>query len=182
VQALVTFEEFAATRLAGLLRFATVLTHERGLAEDVCQEVLFRAHKRWDSIGAMAAPDAYVRRMIVNEYLSWRRKWSRVLPRPDEDLDRAEPDHADRHAIHAELIAAVGKLPPKQRAAIVLRYFEGLTDAEIADLLGCRPVTARGYIWRALRTLRVDFDESAPDEPLDDEPAPAGAALCRKES
>ena len=76
-----TFEEFAATRLDAVVRFATVLTNDRGLAEDVVQEVLIRAHQRWAQIESLDQPEAYVRRMIVNEFYSWRRKWARIVPR-----------------------------------------------------------------------------------------------------
>jgi len=75
-----TFEEFAATRLPRMLRFAGVLTAERALAEDVVQEVLIRVHARWNRIGAMDRPELYVRKMIVNEFLSWRRRSWRLVP------------------------------------------------------------------------------------------------------
>ena len=70
-----TFEEFAAARLPSVLRFAGVLTGDRGLAEDVVQEVLIRASARWQAIVVLDKPEAYVRKMIVNEYLSWRRRF-----------------------------------------------------------------------------------------------------------
>ena len=76
-----TFEEFAAAQLPGVLRFAGVLTADRGLAEDVVQEVLIRAHARWTQIESLDQPEAYVRRMIINEFYSWRRKWARIAPR-----------------------------------------------------------------------------------------------------
>ena len=69
-----TFEEFAATRLDAVLRFAVVLTNDRGLAEDVVQEVLIRAYGHWAQIAELDYPEAYVRRMVVNEFLSWRRR------------------------------------------------------------------------------------------------------------
>jgi DNA-directed RNA polymerase specialized sigma24 family protein len=70
-EAALTFEEFAAARLPAVLRFAGVLTGDRGLAEDVVQEVLLRASGRWESIAGLDRPEAYIRKMIVNEYLSW---------------------------------------------------------------------------------------------------------------
>ena len=75
-----TFEEFAAARLGAVLRFAAVLTGDRALAEDVVQEVLIRAHGRWEVIARLDRPEAYVRKMIVNEYLSWRRRSWRLVP------------------------------------------------------------------------------------------------------
>ncbi|KAA2260911.1 SigE family RNA polymerase sigma factor [Solihabitans fulvus] len=152
-----TFEEFAQTRLPALLRYAVALTGERGLAEDVVQEVLVRVHARWRSVESLDQPDAYVRRMVVNEYLSWRRRWARFVPSasvspPEPDT----PDHATRHADRDALRAELGRLPARQRAVLVLRYYEGLTDPEIAEVLGCGASTVRGYATRALATLRVD--------------------------
>jgi RNA polymerase sigma-70 factor (sigma-E family) len=156
----VTFDEFAATRLDAVLRFAVVLTNDRGLAEDVVQEVLIRAHQRWAQIGALEHPEAYVRRMVVNEFLSWRRKWARYVPQADiEPLmsQTTQPDHADAQAERATLLAEVAKLPRRQRAVLVLRYYEGLSDAQIADVLGCAETTVRGYAFRALAALRVEL-------------------------
>lgn len=158
----VTFEQFAATELAPLVRFATVLTNDRGLAEDVCQEVLVRARDQWGRIERLDRPHAYVRKMIVNEYLSWRRKWVRFVPRGQITLAGQHPDHADRVAEHEDVLALVGSLPPQQRTALVLRYFEDLPDSEIARLMSCRESTVRGYILRALRTLRIDLAADAP--------------------
>ncbi|MEV6527274.1 SigE family RNA polymerase sigma factor [Longispora sp. NPDC051575] len=148
-----TFEEYAAARLPALLRYATVLTGERALAEDVVQEVLVRAHARWRRIDE---PESYLRRMVVNEYLSWRRRWSRVVPHASVGLPPSDaPDHPTSHADRDALRAELALLPRRQRAVIVLRYYQGLTDAEIADALGCSPGTVRGYASRALATLRV---------------------------
>jgi RNA polymerase sigma-70 factor (sigma-E family) len=152
-----TFEEFAATRLDAVVRFATVLTNDRGLAEDVVQEVLIRAHRRWAQIEDMDQPEAYVRRMIVNEFYSWRRKWARILPRPAHELDGTLEDHAATVADRRTLLDEIAKLPRKQRAVLVLRYFEGQPDAAIARTLGCTESTVRGYAFRALKTLRVEL-------------------------
>ena len=152
-----TFEEYAATRLDAVLRFAVVLTNDRGLAEDVVQEVLIRAHRRWDQIAEMEHPEAYVRRMVVNEFLSWRRKWARYVPYADVDPDAREPDYAEAHAERAALLAQVGKLPRRQRAVLVLRYYEGLSDAQIAETLGCAETTVRGYAFRGLAALRIEL-------------------------
>lgn len=153
------FDEFAAARLPAVLRFAGVLTGDRGLAEDVVQEVLIRAHKRWPQIGELERPELYVRKMVVNEYLSWRRRSWRLVPggaAQDVD-DRLAPDHALGLAERLALLAELGKLPRRQRAVLVLRYYEGLPDKEIADVLGCAPGTVRGYASRALAALRVEL-------------------------
>jgi RNA polymerase sigma-70 factor (sigma-E family) len=159
-----TFEQFAATRLDAVVRFATVLTNDRALAEDVVQEVLIRAHRRWAQIESLDQPEAYVRRMIVNEFYSWRRKWARIGPRSPESMaefDQPGADHATTVADRRTLLAEIAKLPRKQRAVLVLRYYEGLPDAQIASTLGCSETTVRGYAFRALKTLRVELSPAA---------------------
>lgn len=153
------FEEFATARLPAVLRFAGVLTGDRGLAEDVVQEVLIRAHRKWEHIGGLDRPEQYVRKMILNEYLSWRRRSWRLIPAGDaRDVDvRLVPDHSQQHAERAVLLAELAKLPRRQRAVLVLRYYEGLQETEIAELLGCAPGTVRGYTSRALAALRVEL-------------------------
>ena len=157
------FEEFAAARLPAVLRFAGVLTGDRALAEDVVQEVLLRASQRWYHLQTLDHPEAYVRKMIVNEYLSWRRRNWRLLPSGSahEVDDRIAPDHAGQHAERDALLAEIDKLPRRQRAVLVLRYYEGLSDAEIAEVLGCAPGTIRGYAFRALAALRVELSPKA---------------------
>jgi RNA polymerase sigma-70 factor (sigma-E family) len=157
------FEEFAAARLPAVLRFAGVLTGDRALAEDVVQDVLIRASRRWDQISGLDRPELYIRKMILNEYLSWRRRSWRLLPvGAASDLDtRTAPDHAGLHAERDALLAELGKLPRRQRAVLVLRYYEGFSDSEIAELLGCTPGTVRGYASRALAALRVELTPPA---------------------
>jgi RNA polymerase sigma-70 factor (sigma-E family) len=154
-----TFEEFAAERLPAVLRFAAVLAGDRATAEDLAQEVLARAYPRWDAIGGLDRPELYVRKMIVNEFLSWRRRSWRLVPtgRVREEPGLAEPDHALRYAEREALLAELAKLPRRQRAVLVLRYYGGCTDAEIAMLLSCTPGTVRGYASRALAALRVEM-------------------------
>jgi RNA polymerase sigma-70 factor (sigma-E family) len=155
----VTFDEFAAGYLPGLLRFAAVLTGDRASAEDVVQDVLVRAHTRWSRIGALDRPEFYVRKMVVNEFLTVRRRQRRVvLGGSAAEVDiRTEPDWAAGHADRAALLAELARLPARQRAVIVLRYYEGLSDADIARLLGVAPTTVRGYAHRALTALRVEL-------------------------
>jgi RNA polymerase sigma-70 factor (sigma-E family) len=161
-----TFEEFVATRLQALLRFAAVLTGERGLAEDVVQEVLIRASARWERISALDRPEWYVRKMVTNEFLSWRRRHWRLVPsgRATDVDHRTGRDHASDHADRDALLGELARLPRLQRAVLVLRYYEGLTYGEIAEVIGCKPGTARGYASRALATIRVELT-AAPDPP-----------------
>ena len=162
----VTFEEFAMARLPSLLRYAVVLTGDRDLAQDIVQEVLARAHIRWRRIHESDSPEAYVRRMVLNEYLSWRRTWAaRHVQAVGErlvDLDDAQGgvgDHAQDIVDADELWRRLATLGRKQRAVLVLRYYEQLEDAAIADLLGCSPATVRSQAAKALRTLRLSSEQ-----------------------
>ncbi|MTD12605.1 SigE family RNA polymerase sigma factor [Nakamurella sp. YIM 132087] len=150
-----SFEQYARARLPVLVGIARGICRDRDLAQDVLQEVLLRAHRRWPSIGPMDGRDAYVRRMLVNELISWRRRWGRSVPSPAELLDEVTPDSSERFALREELLAEVRRLPVKQRAVIVLRYFLDLSDDEIAADLGCSRGTVRVHASRALRTLRI---------------------------
>ncbi|TVT58155.1 SigE family RNA polymerase sigma factor [Amycolatopsis rhizosphaerae] len=153
------FEQFVADRLDRLLRYATVLTCDPHLAQDIVQDVLVRAQDRWSRIGALAAPEPYVRRMVTNEYLSWRRRRAaRTVTLTHGALDEIGTpvaDHANAHAERDAMRQRIASLPRKQRAAIVLRYYEDCTDAEIGEALGCTTGTVRSHISRALKALRA---------------------------
>jgi RNA polymerase sigma-70 factor (sigma-E family) len=150
-----TFEAFARQRVPVLLRTAVALSGDLGLAEDLVQDVLLKVHQRWDQIGRLDAPESYVRRMLVNEFLSWRRKWGRIVVHEDVAPPDDRPDHASGHADRVLLRAEIDRLPARQRAVLALRYYAGLSDAEIAEAMGCREGTVRSFASRALATLRV---------------------------
>jgi RNA polymerase sigma-70 factor (sigma-E family) len=161
-----TFDEFTRAHLPAVLAFATVLAGQRATAEDLAQEVLIRAHARWDKIGVLDRPDLYVRKMVLNEFLSWRRRSWRLVPAGDAELPAgAAPDHAASYAEHAAMLADIARLPRQQRAALVLRYYEDRTNREIAELLGCAPATVRGYVSRALASLRIELRPDHLDRP-----------------
>jgi RNA polymerase sigma-70 factor (sigma-E family) len=155
-----TFDEFADARLPAMLRFATALTGDQDLAKDLVQEVLIRVSGRWQKIGQMACPQCYVRKMVVNEYLSWRRRSWRLIPSgmSSQLTRRSSPDPADGYIERQALLAELAKLSLRQRTALVLRYYEGLSDAEIADVMGCTPSTVRGHVFKALAALRIQLD------------------------
>jgi RNA polymerase sigma-70 factor (sigma-E family) len=154
------FAGFVATRQGRLLKFAMVLCGDYWLAEDVVANVLGRAFERWPQISSLADPDAYVRRMIVNEHISWRRKWTRTRPTDPHQLIEASPAAPiEEPSDAAELARRLSCLTPNQRAVIVLRFYENLSDVEIADVLGCRSGTVRTHASRALRSLRLDLDK-----------------------
>ena len=147
------FEDFTQARLPALLRYATVLCGQRAEADDVVQESLTRALVKWGRIGGLEDPYAYVRTMITNEFLSRRRRRKFLLV-PLDRHDRAAPA-APEHG--GELWQRLAALPRQQRVVMVLRYYEDLSDDQIADVLGCRAGTVRGYASRALATLRIDL-------------------------
>ena len=160
-----TFDEFAAARLASMLRFATALTGEPEVAKDLVQEVLIRASARWTEI---SCPESYIRRMVVNEYLSWRRRSWRLIPweAGNHDSGSASPDPADGYVERQALLAEMAKLSRRQRTALVLRYYEGFSNTEISELMGCQPSTVRGLVFRALAALRVELSEPQPTAAL----------------
>src|SRR5689334_11718743 len=155
----VEFNEFVTGRSHALLRFAYLLTADRHLAEDLTQEALVRAHRRWSGIVGAEGPEPYVRKAILRQYLSWRRRRS-FTERPVADLPDALPgtiaeDAAGRVVEADAMWSLLSALPRAQRAVMVLRYYEDLPDAEIARLLNCSTSTVRVHAFHALNKLRA---------------------------
>jgi len=151
----VTFEEYIRLRGPALVRLARLLTRDAHLAEDLVQDALGRAYPRWETIVRHDDPDVYLRRMLVNANISrWRRRASRevVGHLPDEVADGSDTgaELAERDAMWT----ALAGLSRKQRATVVLRYYEDLDDNTIATILDCSPVTVRTHAMRALAALR----------------------------
>ncbi|PWU53090.1 SigE family RNA polymerase sigma factor [Micromonospora sp. S4605] len=158
-----TYEEFADSRLAALLRYAVMLTGDPHQAQDLVQDTMVRVQLNWRRVARADSPERYVRRMLTNQYVDWHRgSWMRrVLLRaePDDALP-APTDHA-QHAVDRDQVWSwLARLPRRQRATLVLRYYEDLPDAEIADILGCAVGTVRSSISRALATLRAEYVEA----------------------
>ena len=152
-------DDVVRAHLPGLLRYATILTGDEHTGADVVQDVLLRAHQRWARIALMERPDLYLRRMVTNEHLSWRRRWHVRTIRPSSDEVVAahagnHEDHAHNLTEHDAMWQRLAGLPPRQRTVLVLRYYEGLTDVEIARVLGTSSTTIRSHASRALATLR----------------------------
>ncbi|SDD22599.1 SigE family RNA polymerase sigma factor [Actinokineospora iranica] len=154
-----SFEDFLTERLDSLLRYATTLTCDPYQAQDIVQEVVLRAQPKWGRIARMDLPHAYVKRMVTNEFLSWRRRrWTRDVQVPHGGMEDLSPPLADPTALvddRAVLTAGIARLPRKQRVAVVLRYYDNRSDAEIAEELGCSESTVRSHISRAVATLRA---------------------------
>jgi RNA polymerase sigma-70 factor (sigma-E family) len=152
------FEAFVLAHGPELLAFARRLTMDHHRAEDIVQDVLARVGLAWARIERVGDVRAYVYKAILNDFLSWRRRFS-SSERPAADLDRYRTGSvpgADEAVVQRdELQEALAVLPPVQRAVLVLRYHQDRPDAEIAALLGCRESTVRSHARRALTTLRA---------------------------
>jgi RNA polymerase sigma-70 factor (sigma-E family) len=156
------FDDFVLARGASLIRFGYVLTGDHHLAEDIVQEVLARMHRRWSRIDELEQPEAYIRKAIVREYLSWRRRRSSTETATAVDaLVGSVPDTSHQHAMRDELWRLLATLPRAQRAVLVLRFFEDLPDSRIAQVLGCSETTVRVHASRGLARLRGAMPSAA---------------------
>jgi RNA polymerase sigma-70 factor (sigma-E family) len=154
------FSEYMAARQQRLLRTAYLLTGDRHTAEDLVQTALAKLYLSWDRVRRDGSIDAYVRRIIVNEHNSlWRRPWKRRETATERLPEVASPTPAQAH--DAELWRFVQSLPAKQRAAVVLRYYEQLTEAETAEVLGVSVGTVKSQTSRALASMRARVGEIA---------------------
>ena len=175
-----SFEDFAVAEAGGLLRYATALSGDPDRAADVVQNVLIRAAPRWDRIGSMDFPLAYVRRMVTNGWLSDRQSWwSRrsTLTAPDQMPDQGGDDLATLHAERSAIESALEMIPKRQRAALVLRHYLGFDDTEIAAELGCAVATVRSLCSRGAAALRAQLDSRGPAAPTGSRPPTSEPAL-----
>jgi RNA polymerase sigma-70 factor (sigma-E family) len=154
------FTEYVEERGAALQRLGYLLAGDAHLGQDLVQTALMKAYRRWSR---MRDPDAYVRRTMVNAHLDWRRlRSSAETPAEAGTFERrSDPvvDHSDGVAAQDEMWQALGTLPRKQRAVLVLRFYEDLDDAAIGALLGCAESTVRSQAARALETLRIGWTQ-----------------------
>lgn len=143
------FETFYARELTGAVRLAALLTQSPAAAEDLAQDAFARMLPRW---GTADNPAAYLRTCVVNACFQWQRHAG--VRRAKAHLVAA-PNHVD--FVAGELADAVAALPHRQRAVLVLRYYADLSEAEIADALGCRPGTVKSLAARALARLQKEI-------------------------
>jgi RNA polymerase sigma-70 factor (sigma-E family) len=148
------FQAYVASRGAGWERYAYALTGDAYRAQDLVQTVLLQAYRRWPRIVTLEHPDAYIRRMVTNSYLGWRRQ-KRNWEIPTGDLPEREnsPDPAIGVVDRVELRRALQELSPHQRAVLVLRHVEGLDDEQIGQMLGCSVGTVRGHASRGRQRI-----------------------------
>lgn len=159
------FETWVVARGPALQRFAHLVTGSAD-APDLVQEALSRAYPRWDELSRTDTAEAYVRRSIVNASVSGWRKTRRTIvvddPAPLARESHPDPAPAVTDADHAWRLCA--ELPPQQRAAVVLRFYEDLPFAEIAAVLDCPESTARSHVHRAVAALRARLEQENPDD------------------
>ncbi|HET8559255.1 MAG TPA: SigE family RNA polymerase sigma factor [Marmoricola sp.] len=150
------FDDFVRACAPRLLATAALLTRERDKAEDLLQTTLLKTWSAWSRIEDH--PEAYARRTMVNTYTSWwRRRWNAEVPTGElPDRGRAGVDTAASTALAIDLRRAIDRLPRRQRAVVVLRWFEDLTEAQVAEVMGCSVGTVKSQASKALRKLGVD--------------------------
>lgn len=147
------FSAFVTDRSRHLLQAAYLLTGDQHRAEDLLQTALTRCYLRWDAIEG-TDPEGYVRRTMVNAHIDWwrRKPWREV---PTEALpETALPDSTQDQAVRDAVLGALATLSRRQRAVVVLRYYEDLSEAEIARVLGCSAGTVKSAASRAMAKLR----------------------------
>jgi RNA polymerase sigma-70 factor (sigma-E family) len=147
------FREFVLARSPALLGTAYALTGDRGLAEDLLQVSLLKTYRHWRRVRHSGSPDAYVRRVMANQRISWWRR-RRVAEADRPVPDRAAPADPGPEQ-RDELWRALQQLPPRTRAVVVLRYWEDLSEAETARILGCSAGTVKSQASRGLARLRA---------------------------
>ena len=147
------FEDFVSREQAALLRLAVLLTGDRGHAEDLVQTALLATYRHWDRVSGRGDPAAYVRRAVVTAHVSWRRRLSSTEQVVETVPDRPGPDGVVDG--DEELRAALRTLPPRMRAAVVLRYYADLSEQQAADAMGCSASAVNTQTTRGLARLRA---------------------------
>ena len=154
----IPFGEYVRSRGAWLLRSANALTGNRDDAEDLVQTTLVKAYQSWDSVADPAAVDTYVRRVMINTHISvWRRRRVDEYP-TDQVPDSATADATDDSDLQDLLQRALDRLPRRMRAAVVLRYYDDMSEPEVAAALGVSVGTVKSTVARAVAKLREDSE------------------------
>jgi RNA polymerase sigma-70 factor (sigma-E family) len=153
------FSELAAAVSHRLLCMAYAVCGDRQLAEDAVQSVWVSAYRTWPRVRDVNHTEAYLRRMVVNQLMSWRRRksWAMTTARV---VEPSRESH-ENGVVEQQLVwSAVGQLPRRQRAVIVLRYYEGMSEADIAETLGIRPGTVKSAASAAMVRLRATLPDT----------------------
>jgi RNA polymerase sigma-70 factor (sigma-E family) len=154
------FQSFVTGRWPRLMRTAFLLTGEQHAAEDLVQSTLERVYVAWRKVGSADDPEAYVRRVMVNAHARRHRRRLKeyLAPKDDSGLVREEPDSGDRIAQaddRNELLKALAQLPPRQREAVVLRYWEDLTETQTAEAMRCSVGAVKSNAAKGIAKLRA---------------------------
>jgi RNA polymerase sigma-70 factor (sigma-E family) len=153
-----SFREYVRARRQALLRTAYLLTGNLADAEDLVQSALAKTYLAWHRIEDRGAVDSYVRRAMVNTQISWwRRRRLDEFP-TDEIPDQATVDYPVSSDVQESLRQAIDRLPQRMRAAVMLRYYEDMTEAEVAEVLGVSVGTVKSTVSRAVAKLRIDIE------------------------
>jgi RNA polymerase sigma-70 factor (sigma-E family) len=149
------FREFVSARSAALVRGAWLLTGDEATAQDLVQTALEKTWLRWDRVTRKDAPEAYVRRVMLSTFLTWyRRRWRGELPVGTLPERPAPEDRTAAVDVRLAVAMALRGLPARQRAVVVLRFFDDLTETQVADALGCSVGTVKSQAFKALGRLR----------------------------
>ncbi len=155
------FAEFTSARSAALHRCAYLMVGDVGLAQDLVQEALTKTYVAWPRLRDTANAEAYTRKAITTTALSWFRRKSWGERPTDRHADGHRVGHEDHVTERDWLWAALLELPARQRAAVVLRYYEDLSEAQTAEALGCAVGTVKSQVSAALSKLRERLGEDA---------------------
>jgi RNA polymerase sigma-70 factor (sigma-E family) len=147
------FDQFVEEAGDPLLRTVYLIVRDAAMAEDIVQESFLRLARRWPRVRRMQHRTAYARRIAVNLALDERRHQGREQP-TSEVPEPIEADHDGRVEQRLDLMTALSALSPRARAVIVLRYYGDLSEAQVAETLGCSVGTVKTTAWRALEALR----------------------------
>jgi RNA polymerase sigma-70 factor (sigma-E family) len=149
------FQKFVVDRSGALFRTAYLLTGDRHTAEDLVQSALTKTAAKWRGLRDPAAIEGYVRRVMYHEQVSWWRRRSRIAEVSTGWLpDQAGDGHAEVADLRLVMRTALAQLTPRQRTVLVLRYFEDLSETEIARMLGVGVGSVRSQIYRSLERLK----------------------------
>ena len=157
------FTDFVAEHGGKLLRTACLVTGEPHLGEDLLQTALAKAYGSWDKVTRADHPVAYVRRLMINTHLSWVRRLTNTERPLERFPDAGTGDHQAAHAETDQMRQALLRLSPRVRTAVVLRYFEDLSEADTAALMGCSRSTVNNHVTRGLSALRALLDPAVDD-------------------
>jgi len=166
------FREFARNQAGALRRSAFLLCGDWHLAEDLVQTTLLKLHGAWPRVTRRHQPVSYARKTLLNCWLDERRRpWRRTEQRDGTLPDSADPSadpvaSHERAGLRAELLAALATLPPRQRAVLVLRFFESLSVVETAEALGCSDGTVKSQTFKGLAAMKAAFDGESVDARL----------------